>query len=203
MQLSRRFKTYCSRHRSRLLVVLLLVVSATYFGIRVISGGSRADDGIWRWPDLDLGKRSFEIDFPPVEIPIETPALVPNENLRISTGTITLSESINENAPEENNTSDGSKQNEATLSPSHQEQIATVDIQSLLTAFTPTDAPESTRKAIREKIMQAVKHYAETGRYLLILDRSGQSLNGVNVVQVAGGVTDLTEEIRKEIQRAP
>ena len=203
MQLSRRFKTSWSRRRACFLALLLLAVPATYLGIREISGGSRAGDGIWRWPDLDVGKRSFAIDLPPVEIPIETLALVPNESLRISTGTITLSESITENAPENDNTSDGNKQTEATLSPSHQGQIATVDIQSLLTTYTPTDASESTRKAIRERIVQAVKLCSESRRFLLILDRSGQSLNGVNVVQFAGGVTDLTEEIRKELQRSP
>ena len=203
MQLSRNFKTYWLRHRSRLLALLLLVVSAIYFGIYEISGGSRADDGIWRWPSLDLGKRSFSIDLPQVEFPVETPALAPDESLRIATRIITVSENIAENASENGRASDGNTQKEVPLSPRHQGQIATVDIQTLLTAYTPTDASESTRKAIREKIAQAVKHYSESRHYLLILDRSGQSLNGVNVVQFTGGVTDLTEEVRNQFRRMP
>jgi hypothetical protein len=180
---------------------MLFAGSATYLGIRAISGGSRADAGIWRWPDLDLGKRSFAVDLPPIEIPIATPALEPDESLRLSTGAFSVPESITERAAEESSPSGESPQTEATLSPSQRGQIAAVDIQSLLAAYTPTDAPEATRNAIRGKIIQAVKRRAESGRYPLILDRSGQSLNKINVVQSAGGVADLTEEIREELRR--
>lgn len=200
--MTRRFKTNWRRRRPRLIALMLLAVSVTYFAIRVIPRASLADDVTWRWPDVDLGKRSFAIDSPPVEFPIQTPTLGLGESRRIATGTIAFSENIIENTPEDSFHREGDTRSEAILSGSHRGQIATVDIQSLLTAYAPTDAPESTRNAIREQIMQSVRHCSGRRGYPLVLDRSGKSLNGVNVVHFAGGVADLTEEVREELRRA-
>jgi hypothetical protein len=202
MQFPRHSKTSRFCRRARLLALLLLALTTTYFAIREISGGSRADDGLWRWPSLDFGKRSFAVHLPPVGFPDVTQSLAPDEKLRISMGAIALAERITENSPAQNGPGDEVTQNEPSLYPSLRRQIATVDIQSLLAAYTPTDAPESMRKEIRNSILQSVKRFAESGGYPLILDCSGKSLNGVDVVQfTGGGVADLTEEIREELRR--
>lgn len=56
------------------------------------------------------------------------------------------------------------------------------------------------RKTIVDEINKKVEEFAK-GKYNLVIDRSGQTLNGTSTLVYTEGVTDITEEVIKSLNK--
>ena len=77
--------------------------------------------------------------------------------------------------------------------------IAFVDAKSISTTLIAKDDSSEVRAEIAERIRSAIAHRAVAHNLDLVLDKSGNSTNGVPVVLFSRKALDLTEEVRQEL----
>jgi len=66
------------------------------------------------------------------------------------------------------------------------------------TARFVNDQSQRTRKGIVDEITQAVSTYSK-GKYTVVLDKSGVTLNGTPTLLYSEGLTDITDEVTKQL----
>ena len=79
--------------------------------------------------------------------------------------------------------------------------IAVVNTKRLLTELLPDRASPEDRAQIMQDIQQAVSYVATTHNLDLVFDSSGRSINDAPMIPSAGGVADITEEVRQELAK--
>ena len=79
--------------------------------------------------------------------------------------------------------------------------IAVVDVERLVVAMVPNPEATEMRAKTIQAIQQAIANRAAVYNLTLVLDISGDSLNGVPFVLSASGVFDLTDEVHEELAR--
>jgi outer membrane protein len=60
------------------------------------------------------------------------------------------------------------------------------------------DQSQRTRKSIIDEITQSVATYSK-GKYTVVLDKSGVTLNGTPALLYSEGLTDITDEVTKQL----
>lgn len=158
------------------------------------------------FPDTVVSNNFRHAEPPPISVEPEISGM---PGASIATAPITLASGV---PPESETSSSFSKAipvsivqspaSEAPRSPSESRGMAGVDFERLLAGALPSEASESARAETIERIKQAVATCVSAHAFVLVLDTSGKSINGIPVVMRADGIFDLTDEVRAELGHA-